>query len=138
MRKICSRGLDDSDELAVWRCKHRGHTINSKHTPGPWYTAKWKHSVIPFGVQSEGTGNICEISMCCVQGMRINKDKQIEIVNANAYLIAAAPELLEAANSALSLLCTVYQNGVAKIKIEQAGDVIGSLKSAIAKAEGRI
>lgn len=28
MRKICSRGLDDSDELAVWRCKHRGHTIN--------------------------------------------------------------------------------------------------------------
>jgi len=54
----------------------------SKHTPGPWAYENYGGTVHVFLDNKEGTPSICKL---------VGNDK-----DANARLIAAAPELLEA------------------------------------------
>jgi len=54
-----------------------------------------------------------------------------------ANLMAAAPDLLQACKNSLDLLCTGYENGIAKINISEAGDIISQLKNVIKKSEGK-
>ncbi len=58
----------------------------SKHTPGPWGISKIGNNYDQYMIQAKGGERICNT----VEG----KD--------NARLIAAAPELLEACETALS------------------------------------
>jgi hypothetical protein len=64
----------------------------SKHTPGPWHYRRgdeWSHSVVTHhGTLPDGSQN-------CWTVADINKMREPEH-EANARLIAAAPELLEA------------------------------------------
>lgn len=86
---------------------------HAKHTPGPWRVGDAGHAV--FGPKDSGMYQNSPVTI--VQGLA-NK--------ANAHLIAAAPELLEALEIALKV-------GVASLcEIEQ----IIQIEKAIAKARG--
>lgn len=93
----------------------------SKYTPGPWFVRKWDGDEWPdrrisIGPQSNGTA----IAVCI--SPRYYDDEQME---ADAKLIAAAPELLDALESALTIL------------IDSVGDFdYDKARAAIAKATG--
>lgn len=69
--------------------------MNTRHTPGPWKM----HSNI--GRKSE-PGVIADAAPCIIAIMGNHKEWPVE-AEANARLIAAAPELLEALEDMLSL-----------------------------------
>lgn len=75
---------------------------NTKFTPGPWEWAnrsevsdiKSNNSTIPFAIHKViGRSAVMPIADIC--NFPPASDKQVEIMEANAKLIAAAPELLE-------------------------------------------
>jgi hypothetical protein len=88
----------------------------SKHTPGPWKVSGGGNAPV---IQAQDDTWIC--TSCAPTK---------EEARNNARIIAAAPDLLEAANSALKLL---RGSGFT----ESTGAVI-QLKAAIAKAEGNL
>ena len=59
--------------------------MNTKHTPGPWHTDVPDPAFVNYEVRTDQT-------IICTMGM----DMPLEEEAANARLIAAAPELLEA------------------------------------------
>ena len=88
----------------------------SVHTPGPWYVAELCANRIK--VESHQDGYVAEVWRYGADG------------DANARLISAAPELLEALKGLLSHLESW------KI-LETADGDIARTRAAIAKAEGR-
>lgn len=92
----------------------------SKHTPGPW-------TAIKHGNFIEIAPDITSLGVPNQELIDLRKSVHSEAL-ANAHLIAAAPELLEAAQIALKLIrgCGFTDNTAAVI----------ALKAAIAKAEG--
>jgi hypothetical protein len=100
-----------------------------KHTPGPWCIEPKERVDHPLDV-------------CSVEGARVARCNGISAYNtpdvcrANAYLIASAPELLEACRDALTDLRDFIEQC-----IEDADDsdyaTVRKLEEAIAKAEGR-
>ena len=95
----------------------------SKHTPGPWSV---DGEVIRGDEQSNGSVSVaCILDGAYPYGRRAGKSAR-----ANARLIAAAPELLEALNNLLSA-CDLP--GDRDREIEQA---IPHARAAIAKAKG--
>ena len=106
-----------------------GDTMNGKHTEGPW-----KVTV------SEGR----QVEIAANDGLKIAGmyyTGHPENIRADASLIAAAPELLEACKMALPLL-QVYRERVIKGEIKGnllQGDYepVRVLEAAIAAAEGR-
>ena len=72
--------------------------MSAKHTPGPWRFAWGGGHALVFDAKGGPT----------IAGVPFNCDDDIPLVEANARLIAAAPELLEALQScekALQALC---------------------------------
>ena len=65
----------------------------SKHTPGPWSINDWPQATTDIAIGAVGTPMIAKVSL---RDVSINEQK------ANARLIAAAPELLEALNTWLA------------------------------------
>lgn len=108
-------------------------TTAAKHTPGPWHT---------------GAGN-GEGSIFCKEGRLRLTDRGTTLYSichvthgydqaeddANASLIAAAPELLEACRAALPRLMVLADSKL----FGEAADIAACilLRSVIAKAEGR-
>jgi hypothetical protein len=91
-----------------------------KHTPGPWYTNPKPDS--PQGlIYQENTGK--NIAVC------------YETLDAN--LIAAAPELLEACKAAEASGRDVKINDGVEHGVEITHEAWTSIKTAIAKAEGK-
>ena len=95
----------------------------SKHTPGPWnakeeWLYKGKHHT---------AGNGPEVLGICIVRRHSDADGRCEVAEANARLIAAAPDLLEA--------CKIAAHHMSCIAI--GGSVEAILRAAIAKAEGR-
>ncbi len=98
-----------------------------KHTPGPW-----KIERIP--IESKGGSNTCwkigPFHACIYDDWRPREIGISEGENeANARLIAAAPELLEACNAA--------RRFVAADSVMTISECLQILDMAIAKAEGR-
>jgi len=95
----------------------------SKHTPGPWeYSADWSEYYSAHKHFSLDAGDTNIISGCgCCGSPTISSE-------ADARLIAAAPDLLEACNLALNALKDNDWN--------EADGVFIALRAAIAKAEG--
>ena len=89
----------------------------SKHTPGPWRTFNVA-DVFPDDGDTEGGRQIAD----CAVGELIGFHEAA----ANARLIAAAPDLLEALKD-MVLYCDMFPNAPYHVKA----------KAAIAKAEGR-
>lgn len=102
--------------------------METQHTPGPW---KIK------GADIVGERYVCElfnwsVEPCAPQYSEINAAFEAEH-NANARLIAAGPELLEALKQATRELERIDGGDDANPSLE----VIDIARAAIAKAEGR-
>lgn len=93
-----------------------------KHTPGPW--------VIDYTMFRMGYDIKIKDATChsLIAEISIQNDKDTELFNAN--LIAAAPELLKAAEDALAFLEYIAKNGSIN---DENNDL---LRNAIAKARG--
>lgn len=87
------------------------------HTPGPW-TQRQSHI---YGPEPERLG-ICQVMY---SGLRLDED--------NARLIAAAPNLLEAAKAILAWALKNNRGHEGSELLE----ILSETQSAIAKAEGR-
>lgn len=92
----------------------------SPHTPGPWEAREWSIHA-PTSVGTVVNGQFQLVAECSGTGAR---DLQTEIESANARLIAAAPEMLEALEGALDVLSAVMPGSHRTIR------------AAIAKAKG--
>ena len=107
-----------------------------KHTPGPWEFETWQYRSPETGKMDKRVPCVCsslrEMRIAALDSDEGNSPNPytftLEEAEANARLIAAAPDLLEACKSALVLIqgCTVYKDmSTAK-----------ELMAPIAKAEG--
>lgn len=103
----------------------------SKFTPGLWETEYDNHG---NGSYSEWLNilapnkTIAQVGCC---------RKMTEEDKANAYLIAAAPELYEAIEAVISFLEYGIRPAVADPLAGEVGDEADELKKALAKAEGK-
>lgn len=101
---------------------------NAKHTPGPWgidrYVVK---SGDDEGAEMLSIKNVCRISQ------QPNGHKQDETDEANARLIAAAPELLEALERAADELHRAQNSNGSQWLIDEEAKA----RAAIAKATGK-
>lgn len=88
------------------------------HTPGPW--------VVGEGLRGYDFGIVKKIEMAEIGIADIPEGVHVGEAEANARLIAAAPDMLAALKDALRLMDTMANTQAAKV-----------LTSAIAKAEGR-
>jgi hypothetical protein len=95
----------------------------SKHTPGPWRHSKGGPNGCPVVGTDRGL-------MVCMLSHSVNIPTHIEQAKANASLIAAAPEMLEALKEAQANFKT-YD----RFKVDV--DAMHKIESAIAKAEGQ-
>jgi ribosomal protein S18 acetylase RimI-like enzyme len=105
----------------------------TKHTPGPWTIEVWEYAMgnppqRELAVQTE-SNRIAVIDWDQGQDNPYTiKDNE---ARSNALLIAAAPELLEAAKRALGLIRDTWNMEHGN---PQVGKVWGALETAIAKA----
>lgn len=107
----------------------------SQHTPGPWpceYTGDGKRILVGKGLVEGPNGyEVAEV---------YSDDCPREVAEANARLIAAAPELLEALETLLPYAPWVPKAGIPMTpELEEKPDVQAVLKAraAIAKARGQ-
>jgi hypothetical protein len=92
--------------------------MSTKHTPGPW-------KVVPHGVEPENPDG-CEFD--------VTVDTRSPVGMANARLIAAAPELLEALEAAVFAL---EPNGTPVTEAEKyRAKAATAARAALAKAKG--
>jgi hypothetical protein len=103
----------------------------SEHTPGPWAVVG----------KSEGDGIVCFVGSLEVV-TTTDKDPEQYDVEADARLIAAAPELLEAAEiieDRIAYYASLYEEGAPNIEewgyMDNSGDM-AKMRRAIAKAKG--
>jgi len=98
----------------------------TKHTPGPW-KAK---TVKALGIYANNDQQIAVVHNEMPRGGRRQDDYNIE--EANARLIAAAPDLLEACEVLLKAAPELWGDD-----IEKWPRLMDRVEAAIAKAEGR-
>lgn len=101
--------------------------METKHSPGPWRAEGWKETVV-----NDANGNTLAL---CPGDIRI---EGIEVIQANARLIAAAPSMYRV----LSRIAEYLQAGQDRVSLSalmhDGDDTIGqALRAAIALAEGR-
>ena len=104
----------------------------AKHTPGPWSVYDQRH----LFTNHEGSARLIagDIWIACVHGSHVGPQSKEE-ADANISLIAAAPELLEAASEVVRLL--EYHGPAIVAHIMDTDDNAGQrLRAAIAKAKG--
>lgn len=96
------------------------------HTPGPWENHKWnseEHQISAKG----GT-----IALVSHDHSLVPEDE----ADANARLIAAAPDLLEACHNAIEAYHILAITDIS-LRLPGFEDCLAALNAAIAKAEGR-
>jgi len=110
----------------------------SKHTPGPWWLSPARNALGvvlggPTRPMHHGGTTVGQIASACSQEWM--KSGELE---ANAALIAAAPDLLEALKAAVECgmvpISSASEGGAAKHSIHVV--VADQIRNAIAKAEG--
>ena len=99
---------------------------NTKHTPGPWRTIESTNTTMRtvVGPDFPGQGYIADVNLC-----RTNDAQDVD-GEANARLIAAAPELLQLVKDMREAF---YVKGTRKALLA----VMERSKSVMEKAEGR-
>ena len=99
------------------------------HTPGPWAVYLPEHDVTAWDEDADRTITVALMS----------SDESEEICEANARLIAAAPDLLEAAQAVLTLSPDTYAIGSSQRGSDTEWDLQrkqDALRTAIAVATG--
>lgn len=106
---------------------------DTKHTPGPWKA--YRHQ---FGIGVLSTAVGADVAHCHgLDSLRADDE-----VLANAQLIAAAPELLDALICAVHSLAAALLVGHDEGLLDDEGasdenEIVNQCRAAIAKAEGR-
>ena len=98
----------------------------SKHTPGPWSVVEHDHAIC-IQTESPSKTKYGASRYAAIGGFDRNDRAQLEEARANARLIAAAPELLEALQKIAGNTYDEWTNGAEAARIARA---------AIAKATG--
>ena len=115
----------------------------SEHTPGPW---RWENWHMPIHRLNEGEPDTLAVTPKPPLEMEELGIKEIAIIRlaaplknaADAYLIAAAPDLYAAVDAALSWLIHEELSGAGfEYDGEPPGNPREILRAALAKAEGR-
>lgn len=117
-------------------------TQNVTHTPGPWQTMQHladqrRHLVVKTDPRNRGDSAAYAVVADCQPANRIGEAEAL----ANAQLIAAAPELLEACKRCIAEITAGAEFPEAlygkpgQLADEQA-DTLSMLRAAIAKATG--
>jgi hypothetical protein len=96
------------------------------YTPGPWRAEGWKNVVVNLP-----TGET--IALCPGP-----KYAPLEVFQANAALIAAAPDLLEALEAAYSVLRNVDSRTLPEPLMVEHVSTLPVIRAAIAKARGEV
>ena len=105
----------------------------SKHTPGPWSV----HTFGSFDVFEIHGPETDETDGCCtLADLGTDTEGPKEVREANARLIAAAPELLEALRRALLDATTDLTDGRG-CECARCQDARSAARAALAKAEGK-
>lgn len=100
--------------------------MNTKHTPGPWFVGEQMPAPSKSIHAFIGIGNgACHVGLASITPLTGFCEAE-----ANARLIAAAPELLEACKEVVFLI-----EGIAGLDDQQI-QAINQARAAIAKAEG--
>lgn len=115
--------------------------VESKHTPGPWEYVPSNSNHGPYVSNGWGAGDICDCYVMskpselavCNGWTSAPIHHQHEEADANARLIAAAPDLLEALRE---LYATVRGECPSIFNEYSGGELEMSVIEAIAKAEG--
>lgn len=115
----------------------------SKHTPGPWTfdraTGKFGHKTNDIVAPYHGPDFRHQV--VCVMGTEAETEDGADAMEANASLIAAAPDLLEALKEANKILETARKYFPSSIqnsdRFSLENVIQNSVGPAIAKAEGR-
>ena len=101
----------------------------TKHTQGPW-KAHVAHELL----------NVVTDSVVTVDGLHVadvaSYGASIATRNANARLIAAAPELLAALKAIAPIVHAFTQDELSVTTIREAHEILSRMQSAISKAEG--
>src|SRR5690554_1887098 len=109
------------------------------HTPGPWRVGAYGTTVMTGRPNSQANDTICSLYMPIHSGvgeLLLPQDARTEQVEANARLIAAAPDLLAALQKFVAFHDADHENGD-QSEIQQLYDAaIESARAAIAKAGG--
>lgn len=114
----------------------------SGHTPGPW---KWSQGIDDWELVGADANRVM-FRWNDPSGLRCGLVAGAQLKEADANLIAAAPDLLEALTSAVTVLesCATARNGRCCDYVEtrhgsmlRVSELIESARKAIAKAEGR-
>jgi hypothetical protein len=100
---------------------------HAQHTPGPWYQQG-------RAVYACHEGGITRMHISVESAFRAGFDDE-ETQLANARLIAASPDLLDALDACNDAFC-FWQIGVVPKRPEDILALIGKVRSAIAKARG--
>ena len=98
----------------------------SKHTKGPWAVVEHDHAIC-IQTESPSKTKYGAYRYAAIGGFDRNDRAQLEEARANARLIAAAPELLEALTDCVEHMHWTQPQGEAALK---------KAKAAIAKATG--
>lgn len=103
----------------------------SKHSPGPWffYDKAENLNELEFSPNIEADGR-------CIAQVNSRSGLTLEKNTANGRVMAAAPELLEAANLAVLFMRGMHSTGEDYADYEQI-HAYKLLMAAIAKAEGK-
>ncbi len=104
--------------------------MNQQHTPGPWRVSESDTVVGP-------SGNV--VAECCGYSVQATDAAQRKQGGreANARLIAAAPDLLAALRSLFENCAMIHSQWGDNDNKKEADAAIASARAAIAKAEGR-
>jgi hypothetical protein len=97
--------------------------MTSKHTPGPWRISLVDETLI------QGGGR--DVAMACG-----DYDTDFERMEANARLIAAAPDLLAALIGLQYILASAESNASGNPNHDHVQQRVGAVRAAIAKARG--
>ena len=111
--------------------------MQTKHTPGPWQT-KRSDSKSAVNIVGSHLGSKYKIARCPITGWGDNPETQRrenEEVEANARLIAAAPELLEALVKSVSVIEQWHGKEVFEIYYKHAPEM-KVIRSVIEKVTG--
>lgn len=106
----------------------------SKHTAGPWDYDAYNRTIVPQGKLSPAfRENLKVAAICKIKNRESGTDHYNEERDANAHLIAAAPELLDALNDAMGLTHCLdgYYMG------NEVDAIVKKMQAAIIKAEGK-
>jgi post-segregation antitoxin (ccd killing protein) len=111
-----------------------------KHTAGPWMAADGPSSVVGWPVVGPMGRSICNVSWMPKKAYPDVSDTDYAAFNAeceaNARLIAAAPELLTALKRQQANISRWLETGI-PADPEESKSISGQIDAAIAKAEGR-